>query len=1097
MSTLASPPLSQIDANLSFILAPVAQAQQHIPQLKENIAPGTTETTPEAHGVPGQYTSSALPINSLGCPPFYSPLAATTSSQLTTSDCPPPATAPPTAATIVLKATCEGERCNSCQISRLCGHGRCKRCCLLLKTPCGFKSHDSERNRHHIPAPPSSNPFSLSRPAPAVPYDHDGSSGTSPAVVAPSQTPITVNTLSPRSYQAEMPASILRSWNARQAALNEKREAEEKRRELELRMKHAVVLDIWTKDGQPPESLTVQAIKTWPTFSHPGPGDVSRVVDAMMVETNEHVLFRLCGVTACPGLDRICTEYQRHKFGVTASFGSHKRALDDADDTERPGHVQCSSLAHSSPGRFLSLLPQWSLLSPTFGTTTLMSSQSPYMWSPLLNAPRTPTIDPALSMVSLPPPSSSCASSVSSAQASPSLTPATPYDALGLYSLSPSPGPRVPSPSNQSMLPWTDALYPPIPDLPGSFPSSSPHPGPSSPSPHPTPSLSPLPGWDASDAVLSIQDDALWDEGRVWTPSYADSKQKWPYRIYARNMVRAFDLIGPAKVRDNGIIKSRFKRVFPGVNIASLYPLHSETSPLHPPSPSPHPRVTIYIISPPLSLRPHVIVYLSTLVSLSDTHQFSPSTRHLVSLFTLSVAAPSLHWWCLLCSALLQIRVCLTPGKANYGRSFVTCHPFDKHGIAIHAVFFRFCNDRIDMMSDTPPPATAINSDAPPSLPPGTDGTAPLAAPTGLAAAAVPLQAPAAMVALPSTPVAAHAPAVAVAVSPLTPEWAALILDLYCRFGPKGSCACKVSQHCKHHCCATHCRALGRCRRVPSHRIASVSRLPPLAGPSKHRDDPPPIAGPSNLAHPVYRPGSAGHVITDDTDEVVDDFPEQLELAINASLEDMRRSRVAEETFDEQLALAVSASLEDMPTDPDPKAEPDTNLKHARSPSWDIIDEDEHPPKKITTEAYFDPHPIFWFCHTGQGCIDGHPPLSLCVPSRSSARASASDVAFDVTGPKQFDEPPIVVARERVANLRQQNLASEGHVSDSGSGTDSGSASSSSLGPSTPSTSSVDVGLLGLGLSEELQTASVPRTRKPRVHIEQVDIDLTVDNFDD
>ncbi len=44
----------------------------------------------------------------------------------------------------------------------------------------------------------------------------------------------------------------------------------------------------------------------------------------------------------------------------------------------------------------------------------------------------------------------------------------------------------------------------------------------------------------------------------MWTPSYADSKQKWPYRIYARDMVRAFDLIGPAKVRDNGIIKSRY-----------------------------------------------------------------------------------------------------------------------------------------------------------------------------------------------------------------------------------------------------------------------------------------------------------------------------------------------------------------------------------------------------------------------------------------------------------------------------------------------------------------------------------------------------------
>ena len=114
-------------------------------------------------------------------------------------------------ARIVVKSTCNGELCNSTQVSGKCTRCRCKRCCLLLNTPCGFKAHDTDRVQRAAAVPiPSGDPFALLRPAPRLPYDV--------STVSPTQAAGPASDTSLKTYQQVMPASVLKMWNAQQQA---------------------------------------------------------------------------------------------------------------------------------------------------------------------------------------------------------------------------------------------------------------------------------------------------------------------------------------------------------------------------------------------------------------------------------------------------------------------------------------------------------------------------------------------------------------------------------------------------------------------------------------------------------------------------------------------------------------------------------------------------------------------------------------------------------------------------------------------------------------------------------------------------------------
>ncbi|OJT07698.1 hypothetical protein TRAPUB_1432 [Trametes pubescens] len=52
-------------------------------------------------------------------------------------------------------------------------------------------------------------------------------------------------------------------------------------------------------------------------------------------------------------------------------------------------------------------------------------------------------------------------------------------------------------------------------------------------------------------------------------------------------------------------------------------------------------------------------------------------------------------WKCKICKRVLRIRRCVNPKKANYGRSFVMCHPHDADDNEVHPKHYRYCNNWI------------------------------------------------------------------------------------------------------------------------------------------------------------------------------------------------------------------------------------------------------------------------------------------------------------------------------------------------------------------------------------------------------------------
>ncbi len=234
----------------------------------------------------------------------------------------------------------------------------------------------------------------------------------------------------------------------------------------------------------------------------------------------------------------------------TPMFGTSAMAASRWPQTVLNSTPSPSTTPFAAPPSSL-LSPLQSHLSPSSAvhspTTTFPLPIS--AWPQMFNAPRAPFLDPSTSMASLPPSSSS--------SRVPSPAPAgaaeVPRDALGLWGV-----PLSPRPSSPPLITTNTYLSPHIP----------------------TNRLCALPYYDAGETLDPLvlptdtitnepvifplhpmdDGDALWAEGQVRVPVFpAGKKHKpWPYGIYARDMAHAFNLIGPAKARDNGIVERRY-----------------------------------------------------------------------------------------------------------------------------------------------------------------------------------------------------------------------------------------------------------------------------------------------------------------------------------------------------------------------------------------------------------------------------------------------------------------------------------------------------------------------------------------------------------
>ncbi|RPD58650.1 hypothetical protein L227DRAFT_504941 [Lentinus tigrinus ALCF2SS1-6] len=174
---------------------------------------------------------------------------------------------------IVNKLVCTGpDGCKSSMVAAGCTQQWCKRCCLRQLTPCGFRAHDQARMALRTGgAQGDVDPFQLTQPRPVIPP-----TPLPLAAIASAATSATTDGQSPsgdaavptpRSFKIPMPTSLQQDWDTRQAAWMSKVRAEEKRRKNLLLLEHTVHVHVWAKNGVSAVVHTIQEIEEWPTFS--------------------------------------------------------------------------------------------------------------------------------------------------------------------------------------------------------------------------------------------------------------------------------------------------------------------------------------------------------------------------------------------------------------------------------------------------------------------------------------------------------------------------------------------------------------------------------------------------------------------------------------------------------------------------------------------------------------------------------------------------------------------------------------------------------------------------------------------------------------
>ncbi|RPD58651.1 hypothetical protein L227DRAFT_612748 [Lentinus tigrinus ALCF2SS1-6] len=188
-------------------------------------------------------------------------------------------------------------------------------------------------------------------------------------------------------------------------------------------------------------------------------------------------------------------------------------------------------------------------------------------------------------------------------------------------------------------------------------------------------------------------------------------------------------------------------------------------------------------------------------------------------------------WFCEHCGDLLKIMECRDPSKPNFGRKYVKCHPKDAEGKELHGFFFRFCQERRSKLY-LRSKATLISSDSNLST----------SSATSQATSSVSTS----VSTLPGPPHATSASSSQELLSSSAPS--------RCVFGP---CTYKHSKLCPHMMCSSHCPLIGGCElhtpisdRLFSMLVEARCETESLAARLAVIRDAMPAATPSVPAHP-------------------------------------------------------------------------------------------------------------------------------------------------------------------------------------------------------------------------------------------------------
>ncbi|KAL1952119.1 hypothetical protein VTO73DRAFT_1268 [Trametes versicolor] len=466
-------------------------------------------------------------------------------------------------------------------------------------------------------------PFAVSRPppiyppAPYIPTPVSPATGSAPqpTVSQPSSfPPLTqprANTpLSPppstqpqgtpstaRYFAAPMDPAWLAEWEAALMLKDERIKAEQTTRENTRRIKNSCILQFYGQDGEDATRTAIQGITSFPTLCLSQRPDVltrcdlrqddevehyivkhrfwqrQLVSETFRVKSEEVIIVRRLGVINCPRIDVHIAAASGQPVATPSLPPSHgkKRARDDEparDDGDMSARavIARSGIFHTSPRSTAGFSPVTGMSSNWRYVHSLPSVESPDT-SPPPSSPSSrssshPSLSPAPLFLS-----PGLRDTLPEGAAHPSYAP-TGSTGLGLSHVTATVPELSLPPSALSPIPFHSALClspsPFSPHLPLD-PSDVPH-DTVSPRLHwqPSPRLSLA---DVADSSGSDPLDKIWEAGHVFVPPEGDGLSiPWVERIYARDMAKAFALLGGKK---DGLA-DRFRSVFPGLTLRLL-----------------------------------------------------------------------------------------------------------------------------------------------------------------------------------------------------------------------------------------------------------------------------------------------------------------------------------------------------------------------------------------------------------------------------------------------------------------------------------------------------------------------------------------------
>ncbi|KAI1782617.1 hypothetical protein LXA43DRAFT_905179 [Ganoderma leucocontextum] len=404
---------------------------------------------------------------------------------------------------VVSRPVCLEPGCQSTQVAQDCRYRRCKKHCVQQGTPCGYRAHNAARNAIPVTSRQGSAGTATLDPFALVP--------PSPVVPPrPLPTPLHGDSQRPGpagSSRATENLALLTDWDARAKANLEKRQVEEQLHKNRALIDHAIVLHAWLENGHPPKTYNIQGVEPWPTFK--ATSQASILTGLALRSTNVWERYDIPSRTwRTKNVDTaFVVSKDEHVFvkfqGILNCEGLEELVRHYLEQQSwRGGKFGTTSAAFAGS---LSPSPRKLSLHTSYIPPTTAFSQASY-------AVHVPSSSLALSPATSPPCSSSPSSSGSS-------TPEPPHPPLF----------DLPPPSNA----WGLGLH---------FPAHN--------------------AQATSDSATDFDFDQLWAQGVVYTPPSFDSSKPWPYGIYARDMVKAFAMIGDDKDKEK--VGARFSFVFQG-----------------------------------------------------------------------------------------------------------------------------------------------------------------------------------------------------------------------------------------------------------------------------------------------------------------------------------------------------------------------------------------------------------------------------------------------------------------------------------------------------------------------------------------------------